>query len=252
VAGIITEVPTNPLIQSCDVPALAELARTHGAHLVLDASIASPWNVDVLRYCDVAVASLTKYAASEGDLLMGAAAVNPLAGDAAAFRSGLAAAISPPYRRDLARLAHEIRDVEGVVARINAATPQVVEYLGRRPEVVRIHWALAPGARANYLKVARTPEAVGSMVSFELQGLLYTQVYDHMRLPKGPSFGLKKSLCCPFMYLAHYDLVTSAAGRAQLAQHCLNPGLLRLSVGIEPVEDIIGVLDEALDSAAVA
>ena len=252
VAGIVTEVPTNPLIQSCDVPALAELARAHGAHLVLDASIASPWNVDVLRYCDVAVASLTKYAASEGDLLMGAVAVNPLGGDAAAFRSGLAAAVAPPYRRDLARLAHEIRDVENVLARINAATPQVAEYLEKRPEVARVHWALAPAARENFLKVARNPAAVGSMVSFELQGLSFARVYDRMRLPKGPSFGLRNSLCCPFMYLAHYDLVTSEAGRAQLAQHRLNPGLLRLSVGIEPVGDLVGVLGEALDLAAVA
>jgi cystathionine gamma-synthase len=54
------------------------------------------------------------------------------------------------------------------------------------------------------------------------------------------------------MYLAHYDLVTSAAGRAQLEQHRLNPGLLRLSVGVEPVGDIIGALGEALDLAAVA
>ena len=250
VAGIITEVPTNPLIQSCDVPALAELARAHGVHLILDASIASPWNVDVLRYSDVSVASLTKYAASEGDLLMGAAAVNPAARDAAAFRSGLGAAIVSPYRRDLARLAYEIGDMGRVLDRINAATPLVAAFLERRPEVARVHWALAPGARANFLKVARHAAAVGSMVSFELRNVSLGSVYDCLRLPKGPSFGLKNTLCCPFMYLAHYDLVTSASGLAQLAQHLLNPELLRLSVGVEPVEEIIGALGEAFDAAA--
>jgi cystathionine gamma-synthase len=51
------------------------------------------------------------------------------------------------------------------------------------------------------------------------------------------------------MYLAHYDLVTSQNGLAQLAQHSLNPELLRLSVGEEPVEEIIGALGEALDAA---
>ena len=250
VAGIITEVPTNPLIQSCDAPALATLVREHGAHLILDASIASPWNVFALPYCDVAVASLTKYAASEGDLLAGSAAVNPAGLDAAAFRAGLAARVVPPYRRDLARLAHEIRDVGRVLARINESTPQVVEFLSGRREVACVHWALAPRARMNFLKVARHAGAVGSMVSFELRGVSLARVYDRLCLPKGPSFGLRNSLCCPFMYLAHYDLVTSPAGLAQLAQHSINPELLRLSVGMEPIGEIIEALAEALDGAA--
>jgi len=245
VAGIVTEVPTNPLIQSADVPALAGLARQYGAHLLLDASIASPWNVNLLPHADVALVSLTKYAASDGDLLVGAAAVNPVGPDAAALRSGVAARIIPPYVRDLARLAHEIRDVDRVLARINAATPRIVEYLTARPEVARVHWALAPTSRENFLKVARHSAAVGSMVSFELRDVHLTRFFDAVRLPKGPSFGLKTTLLCPFMYLAHYDLVTSQDGLARLARHGINPELLRLSVGTEPVEAILGSLDEA-------
>lgn len=248
VAAIVTEVPTNPLIQCADVPALAALAREHGARLVLDASIASPWNVDVLPHADVALASLTKYAAAEGDLLVGAAAVNPRGPDAAALRAGLAARIACPYRRDLARLAREIREVDEVLAGINAATPRVAEFLAGRPEVVRVHWALAPESRANFLRVARSPGAVGSMITFELKPGLFGRMYDRVRLPKGPSFGLRSSLFCPFMYIAHYDLVTSGAGRAKMAAHGLNPELLRLSVGLEPVDEIIAALAEALDA----
>ena len=248
VAGIITEAPTNPLIQCADLPALAALAREHGAHLLVDASIASPWNVDVLPHADIALASLTKYAAAEGDLLAGAAAVNPASLAAAALREGLAVRIAPPYRRDLARLAREIRDVDQVLAGINAATMRVAEYLGTRPEVKRLHWALAPESRKNFLRVARAPGAVGAMITFELDPGLFTRVYDRVRLPKGPSFGLRNSLFCPFMYLGHYDLVTSSEGRAVLARHSLNPELLRLSVGLEPVDEIIGALAEALDA----
>ncbi len=69
-----------------------------------------------------------------------------------------------------------------------------------------------------------------------------------MRLPKGPSFGQQTTLLSPYIYLAHYDLVTSEAGRAELAAHGLSPDLLRLSVGIEPAEDIIATLGEALGS----
>jgi cystathionine gamma-synthase len=249
VAGIITEAPTNPLVQCCDVPALAELVREHGAHLVLDASIASPWNIDVLPYADVALASLTKYAAAEGDLLAGAVAVNPQSSDADVLRAGLAEQVAPLYRSDLERLACEIGDTAGVLDGINASTMRVAEFLASRPEVKRVHWALAPASRENFLRVARGPGAVGCMISFELEAGRVAHVYDRARFPKGASFGLRNSLFCPFMYLAHYDLVTSPEGRALLARHGINPELLRLSVGLEPVDEIIGALAETFDAA---
>jgi cystathionine gamma-synthase len=85
------------------------------------------------------------------------------------------------------------------------------------------------------------------MISFTLR-MPMEPFYGRLRLPKGPSFGMKTTLICPFMYLAHYDLVTSASGRAELAASGLDPDLLRLCVGVEPVDDIIGALAEALDA----
>jgi cystathionine gamma-synthase len=85
------------------------------------------------------------------------------------------------------------------------------------------------------------------MITFTLRtpGAL-AKFYDNLRLPKGPSFGMKRTLLCPFMYLAHYDLVTTPAGLAELAASKLDPDLLRLCVGTEPVEEIIACLNEAL------
>ena len=90
------------------------------------------------------------------------------------------------------------------------------------------------------------------MVSFELRGLSFARVYDRMRLPKGPSFGLNSSLACPFIWLAHYDLVTSEEGRAELARSQINPNLVRLALGSENPGDILAALDEALSIAAKA
>ena len=86
VAGVIAEVPTNPLIQTTDVPALAALCRRQGALLIVDPSIASVHHVDALPHADLVVASLTKYTASEGDLTAGLVAVNAAGRDAAALR----------------------------------------------------------------------------------------------------------------------------------------------------------------------
>ena len=72
--------------------------------------------------------------------------------------------------------------------------------------------------------------------------------YDRLRLPKGPSFGMTTTLICPFMYLAHYDLVTTPSGLAELAASGVDPDLLRLCCGTEPAEEIVGALNEALEA----
>ncbi len=245
IAGIVAELPTNPLIQTPDIPALADLCRRHGAHFIVDPSVASVFSVDVLPHCDVVATSLTKYTASEGDLTAGLVAINPAGADAAELRRRVAAELEPVYPRDLARLALQIRETESVLARIDAGTARVAAFLAAHPKVARVYWALQPDSRANYLRLARRPDATGGMISFTLRGPM-EPFYDRLRLPKGPSFGMKTTLICPFMYLAHYDLVTTPAGIAELAASKLDPDLLRLCCGTEPAEDIIASLAEAL------
>ena len=244
-AGVVAEVPTNPLIQTPDVVALAALCRRHGAKLILDPSVASAFNLDLLAPADLITTSLTKYTASEGDVIAGAVIVNPGGPDAAALRRRVAAEIEPVYPRDFARLAAQIGRTESVLAKIHASVPRVAAFLEKHPAVREVFWALAPASRDNYLRRAVAPEATGGMISFTLRGPL-EKFYDRLRLPKGPSFGMKTTLICPFMYLAHYDLVTTPAGRAELAASGLDPELLRLCVGTEPVEEIIAALAEAL------
>ncbi len=247
IAGVIAEVPTNPLVQTPDLPAIAALCRRHGAHLLVDPSMSSIYSLDVLPHCDLIVCSLTKYTASEGDLTAGFIAVNPASPDAAALRTGATAAVEPLYRRDAARLAWQIGQTPAVLAQIQATTPQVVAFLEKHPAVQDVYWALQPGSREHYLKLARSPAATGGMITFTLRqpGAL-EKFYDRLRFAKGPSFGMKTTLICPFMYLAHYDLVTTPAGLAELAASKLDADLLRLCVGTEPAADIIATLAEAL------
>jgi len=245
IAGLVIEAPTNPLIQTPDVAAVSALARKHGAKLILDPAISSPFNVDLLPYADLVAQSLTKYTAHKGDVIAGAVVVNPAMPDAAELRQIATLWLEPVHGRDLARLAAQIGTAEEVVARINTSTRKVATFLESHPAVAQVWWALQPATRANYHKIARSPGSVGGMISFTLKGPL-AKFYDRVRLPKGPSFGMKTTLISPFIYLAHYDLVTTEKGRAELAAHGLSPDLLRLSVGTEPVEDIIATLAEAL------
>lgn len=247
IAGIVAELPTNPLVQTPDLPAISALARRHGVALVLDPSISSPLDVDVLAHADVLVVSLTKYTASEGDLIAGLVVVNPAATDAAQLRRGIASKIEPIYARDLARLAFEIAEAPEVLARIHPSVFRLVEFLSAHPAVKQVFWALHPASRENYQRIARSADAVGSMITFTIRGEL-DLFYDRVHLPKGPSFGMKTTLLCPFMYLAHYDLASTPEGRRELEAQGVDPNLLRLSVGIEPVNDIIDELRAGLDA----
>jgi cystathionine gamma-synthase len=247
IAGVVAEVPTNPLIQTPDLPALAALCRRHGALLLVDPSIASVFSLEVLPHADVVVSSLTKYTASAGDLTAGLAVVNPAGPDAAELRRRIPAEVEPFHPRDLARLAAQIGDTPQVLARIQENTAQVAAFLAGHPAVGEVFWALHPAAAANYRRLARTPDATGGMITFTLKRIGALEAfYDRLRLPKGPSFGMRTTLICPFMYLAHYDLVTTPAGLAELAASRLDPDLLRLCCGTEPAGDIIAALAEAL------
>jgi len=189
--------------------------------------------------------SLTKYTGNEGDIIAGLVVVNAAAPDAAALRRVAAANIEAPYPRDLARLAAEIGNTGTVLARIEESTPRVAGFLSAHPAVGSVKWALDPASRANYLGVARSPGATGGVISFTVRGRL-EDFYDRLRLAKGPSFGMRTTLICPFMYLAHYDMVSTETGRAELSANGLDPDLLRLSVGTEPTDEIIAALQEAL------
>lgn len=244
IAAVVTETPTNPLFQTCDLDEIRDLCRTHGAMLVADPTMASPRNAKVAGHADVIVNSLTKYAANEGDVMLGCLAFTKHS----TFREKLIAPtrehIAPPYPRDLARLAHEMRDYPELVERMNQNLMQLAAFLERHPSVKKIHWAYSEPFRANYEKLAGEGNP-GCMLAFETKGPV-NMFYDRVRMLKSPSFGTKFSLLCPYVYLAHYDLLQDEAGLAKVTEAGLVPELIRVSVGIEDPEEIIAVFNEAL------
>jgi cystathionine gamma-synthase len=245
VAAIVTEAPTNPLVQTPDLAALRQLADRHGAALVLDPSLVSPHNVNVLRYADIHINSLTKYAASGGDIMMGALALNRA--------SPLFDELSPlvarhgtlPSSGDLARMAIEIEAYPETIRTINANTIRVAEFLEKHPRVSAVHWAHSAPTTANYQRLQQMEAGPGAIVTFSVKRPL-AEFHDPSHIVKSPSFGTRFTMMCPFMYLAHYDLVRDDAGRARLRALGVDPDLIRLSVGCEPADAIIGELARTL------
>jgi cystathionine gamma-synthase len=241
-AAVVVECPSNPLIRICDLKRVAEAVREQGGVMIVDPTIASVYNVDVLPYADLLVTSLTKYVAIEGDVMIGALAVNP----GSPFYGDLVLRTSsfyvPPYARDLARLACEMKSAPEVIERMNANASKLCAFLRGHPGVKKIYCA---GCSEHIEAVAKSDKPVGAVITVELEGSMEV-FYDTIQLMKGPSFGTRYTLLCPFMYLAHYDLVTAQEGRAFLKTVGIDPELIRISVGEEPYEAIEGVFAEAL------
>lgn len=245
-SGVFVECPSNPLVQICDLPKVAAAVRQAGGVMIVDPTIASIYNVDVLPYADVLVTSLTKYASHEGDVMIGALAVNPESphyGDLVLRTSSF---YQPPYTRDLARLAEQMKHAPEVVSCLDANTRRVADFLSRHPAVKKVHYA---GYSSHFEAVAKSVGAGGAMISIELNGDI-EPVYDALEVMKGPSFGTRFTLVCPFMYLAHYDLVTTQEGRRFLQSIGIDPDLIRISVGTEPIEEIVETFERALTASA--
>lgn len=245
VAGIVTEIPTNPLIQTTDLPRLRDLAKRHDIPLIADPTLASPFNIDVLPLCDVAINSLTKYAACRGDVMMGAAVFNPDSPWAAEIQGQANRWLTPPFLGDLSRIAFEMRDYASVMEQINRNTVLLTEFLQNHPAVEKVFGAYTGASGKNYTALQRRPDSPGGMISIKLRKPV-AEFYDRVQTAKGPSFGTVFTILCPFLYLAHYNLVSSEEGRRSLARCGIDPELVRISLGTENSEEIIAAFNEAL------
>ena len=266
-AGVITETPSNPLVQSVDLAQLRDHCDACGAALVVDPTVASPFAVDVLTdsasggpLADLVALSLTKYFGSDGSVMAGALARNPRSPLLAAppgLWARAAAHAEPSGAADLACVAGQCEGAREVVETGSATCAALARYLESRSDCVEsVHWALqaAGGSGEKYRRLARPGGAgssdplCGSVLSVVLKGGLEAAraFYDALDAVKGPSFGIGATLACPFALLAHYDLVTSEDGRKLLDRAGLSPWVIRISCGMEPTAAVLAAVERAL------
>ncbi len=245
VAGVVVEAPTNPLLQVVDLPRLYQAVRKAGGILIVDPTVASIYAFDVLPHCDCLVSSLTKYAGWSADLLYGVCAVNPDSEWASALLDVLPGQVLPPHKRDSARLASLLPSAPEKTAQMCENAAAMAAYLSTHPKVQRVWYAGSEDYLANSRLLERKGFRAGGMVTLTVRGEL-SAFYDALECLKGPSFGVTSTVACPFLYLAHYELVTTESGRQRLAHWGLPPELIRVSFGCEHIDELKCVFDQAL------
>lgn len=238
VATLITEVTTNPLIQCVDLPWLSELCKKYDIVLIVDVTIATPFNVAILPFCDIAVESLTKFACGSGDLLMGTLVLNEKNKIVQANKNEFHKFIIPPFEGELQRLAFQIQNYESRVKKVSENTKIVYDYLKKQPFVKEIYSVFHDDSHENFSKIQKSKDAFPGLLSvvFDEDLAFY---YDKLQLAKGPSLGTEFTMAMPYVYLAHYEYLKNEAGKQKLLSLGVNPNLLRLSIGIESFDEII-------------
>ena len=237
ISAIVTEIPTNPLLQTVDLPRLKELCINYNIILVIDATFATPYNLDLKPYADIYVESLTKFACGNADVLMGAIILNENS-KIASMNQEFFKHADEPYIKDIQRLAFEIKDYEKRMKTISLNTKLLVEYFKQASFIDEIFYCLSPKYATNYKKLMIDENSLTGIISLTFKKD-FKEVFDKLNFYKGPSLGTEFTLLMPYTYLAHYDLIMSKDGNKFLEKIGLPINLLRVSVGCENINDII-------------
>ncbi len=241
-AGIFSEVPTNPLLRCLDYERINKMRGD--VPLVLDDTIGTVANVDAFRYTDIVTTSLTKAFSGVGDVMAGCVILRTDSPHNATFRKFLRGkADHQLFHGDAVALEINSRDFASRVAKASANSIALYHALKDHPKVDRLWHTINEGG-PGYAALQRHPEAHSSLFSFTLKPEASPPAfYDALRVCKGPSLGTNFTLACPYTLLAHYD-------ELDWAETCGVPRhLIRVSAGVEEAQDLIQRFHEALEKA---
>jgi cystathionine gamma-synthase len=236
------ETPTNPLLRVIDIDAVASLAHERGALVVVDNTFATPYLQEPLKLgADIVVHSTTKYLSGHSDVVGGFAATNDAAtAERLAFVQNAAGAVPGPFDCWLV-----LRGVKTLALRMERHCDNaraVAEMLAAHPAVERTFYPGLDG-HPGHETAKRQMRDFGGMVSFTVAAgeqaaldlVTRTKVFA-----LGESLGAVESLIEHPARMTH----ASVAG-SPLA---VDPALIRLSVGLEHVDDLLADLRQALDA----
>ena len=239
------ESPTNPLLRVVDIDAVSEVAHSHGAMVCVDNTFASPFLQQPLHLgADFVVHSSTKYIGGHSDVVGGAILTNnDELEKQLRFHQNAVGAVPSPF--DCWLLLRGIKTLALRVERQSNNAMELATALERNKAVVRVHYpglASHPGRSV----AARQMRMFGGMVSFEVADeAAALRTLERLQLfALAESLGAVESLAEHPARMTHASMPLSERERAGLGD-----GLIRLSVGVEDVADLIADLESALTSA---
>jgi cystathionine gamma-synthase len=244
---LISESPTNPHLSIVDLDRFAEIGNQHGVETLIDATLATPYNLRPIEVgVDYVLHSVTKYLAGHNDLLAGVVVGSTEQMEPVRNLRGIMGAVNGPQNCYL--LTRGLKTFELRMQRHNENGQRVAEFLEAHPRIERV---LYPGLESHpqHLIARRQMRGFGGLVTFLVKDADWRRtadIVDAVRIPRiAPSLGGVESLIEQPLVMSYYQC-TPEERRA----YGIPDNMIRLSCGIENADDLIADLAEALGSTA--
>ena len=238
------ETPTNPMLNIVDIKKICKIAQSHGVLTCVDNTFASPYLQTPLDLgADIVLHSATKYLGGHSDVVHGAVIVkSPEVAAQLRFIQNAAGAIPGP--QDCFLILRGIKTLHIRVQRSCDNARRIVKFLQAHPKVDNVYY---PGIKThpNHKIAKKQMKDFGGMISFDLIG---GTLKDAKKVMKGTHlFALAESLGGVESLIGHPATMTHASiPKKERLKVGLTDSLIRLSVGIEDVDDLVQDLEEAL------
>jgi cystathionine gamma-synthase len=244
---LVSESPTNPHQSIVDLDRFADIGRRHGVETLIDATLATPYNLrPIAAGIDYVLHSATKYLGGHNDLLAGVVLGSNEKMESVRNLRGIVGAINAPQNVYL--LLRGLKTFALRMQRHNENGQRVAEFLQSHPRVEKVYYAGLPSHP--YHQIARRQmRGFGGLVTFTVHDADWratADVVDALRIPRiAPSLGGVESLVEQPMLMSYHQY--DAHERRAFG---IPDNMIRLACGIENAEDLVADLAQALDTTA--
>ncbi|KAG6048559.1 hypothetical protein E4U17_007106 [Claviceps sp. LM77 group G4] len=230
--ALFCEFPGNPLLTSPDLKRIRRLADSFDFAVVVDETIGTFANVNVLPAADIVVSSLTKIFSGDSNVMGGSAILNPKSKYYTALKKAMDQVYEDSYwAEDVIFMERNSRDFLNRMDRINVNAEFICTMLIGHPIVKRVFYPKYNSSRRFYEDFRLAGKGYGGLLSIVFKTKTQARAfYDSMEIAKGPSLGTNFTLCSPYVLLAHYKELDWAA------QFGVEEHLVRVSVGLEDTD----------------
>jgi cystathionine gamma-synthase len=240
---IVSESPTNPHLSVIDLEQFVALGKERGVETLIDATLATPYNVRPLEYgVDYVWHSATKYLGGHNDLLAGVICGSKEKLESVRKLRGILGCINSPH--NLYLLERGLKTFALRMQRHNENGQRVAEFLASHPRIERVYYPGLP-SHPSHAIAKRTMKGFGGLITFLVRDADWREtaaIIDACRIPRiAPSLGGVESLIEQPLVMSYFDYPPE-----QRKQFGIDDNMIRMSCGIEDPDDLIADLEQAL------
>lgn len=243
--AVFCEFPGNPLLTCPNLTRIRQLADKYDFAVVVDETIGTFANINVLQFSDIVVSSLTKIFSGDCNVMGGSAIFNPNSRYYAILKETARREFEDTYwPEDAIFMERNSRDFASRIDRANANAEAICQVIRPNPLIKTLYYPRYNESCPNYEAVRLPGGGYGGLLSIVFHSYDKAMAfYDAIETAKGPSLGTNFTLTSPYVLLAHYQELEWAASFG------VEPSLVRISVGLEETDQLVGVFRSALKAA---